>query len=318
MLRFLNFLRYLHRMKIVYLVLMAMLAVSIVFMNTEIFLMKKHIASKFIKVKPTTQFCTIFTSWVTTEEKKNVHNNTLRLWTQLSSKIQPVLFTNDSVLAKQAIAYGWKILPILHTTCGNIPVLKSMFLDIQRNFPSRIYGYANSDILFDNSLETTLQAVSKYEKLYTNNGFLITGRRMNVNFANLTVDSLLNLTSKATKGSLAKVWGEDYFFTDNNFPWNIFPNMVIGRVAIDNYIVMFSNKNKVDTVDGTLSILAIHQTTQDGNLASSKKPNAKCNVKLVGNKKYRQGFSDCISLETRYDFQNEIQIIKRKIPPTCH
>lgn len=193
-----------------------------------------------------------------------------------------------------------------------------MFLDVQRNFPSQVYGYANSDILFDSTLNNTLHSILKHKQLYQNHSFLVTGRRTNVNFHNLTVKSVKDLSKIASKGHLARIWGEDYFFTRKYFPWSTFPDMVIGRVAFDNYVIIFGNKNKVYVIDTTLNILAVHQTTRDGNLASSKRPNAKCNTKLIKPQNYRRGYTDCIPLETRYDFQGTIQLIKRKTPSLCH
>ncbi|XP_029638777.1 uncharacterized protein LOC115213921 [Octopus sinensis] len=310
---------YCHRLKI-FALLFIILIVGVIFLNTNIFPenVKLIHAYKDMQQIPQRQFCTIFTSWTTRKDKATVHNNTLHLWTQLVPDIQPVLFTNESVLAQKALAHGWKVLPISHAACGNLPVLKSMFLDVQRNFPSQVYGYANSDILFDSTLNTTLRSILKHKQFYQNHSFLITGRRTNVNFHNLTVKSVRNLSTIASKGSLARIWGEDYFFTGNRFPWSKFPNMVIGRVAFDNYIVMFGNRNKAYVIDPTSNLLAVHQTTSDGNLASSKRPNAKCNTKLIQPQKYRQGYADCIPLETRHDFQGIIQMIKRKTPSLCH
>ncbi|XP_014786171.1 uncharacterized protein LOC106880644 isoform X2 [Octopus bimaculoides] len=310
---------YSHRLKI-FAVLLMILIVGIIYLNMNMFSENVNLIHlyKVTKQKHQGQFCTIFTSWTTRKDKAIVHNNTLHLWTQLGPDIQLVLFTNESILAQEALALGWKVLPILHVACGNLPVLKSMFLDVQRNFPSKVYGYANSDILFDSTLNTTLRSILKHEQFYQNHGFLITGRRTNVNFHNLTVKSIRNLSKVASKGSLARIWGEDYFFTGTNFPWSTFPNMVIGRVAFDNYIIIFGNINKACMIDTTMSILAVHQTTSDGNLASSKRPNAKCNTKLIKPQKYRQGYTDCIPLETRYDFQGIVQIIKRTTPPLCH
>lgn len=265
---------------------------------------------------------TLFTSWLTTKDKLSVHNNTLRLWTMWLPDIIPVLFTNETDLGKRAISLGWKVLPITHYSCGKVPVLKTMFLESQKHFDSLLYGFANSDILFDGTLKENLQKMLSFDMLIKDKPCLITGRRVNVNFrSNLIVQDEHHLHNLTKKGSLSRVWGEDYFITSKHFPWNVVPNMVIGRVAFDNYLVMVGRQEKVRLIDTTNTLTAIHQTTSDGDMAGAKRPNSKCNVKLINhlklNQHFRQGYVDCIDLETRRDYRNDISVIKRFIPAVC-
>ena len=71
---------------------------------------------------------TLFTTWTNREDLSLVRNLTLRNWSQLKPFIVPVLFTNDSQLAAQAMLSGWHTLPVTRTAIG-IPILKSMYLD---------------------------------------------------------------------------------------------------------------------------------------------------------------------------------------------
>ena len=272
---------------------------------------------------PPKRLLILFTSWLTTKDKLSVHNNTLRLWTSWLPDILPVLFTNDTSLRNRAIDLGWKVLPITHYSCGKVPVLKTMFLKTQKHFEGSLYGFANSDILFDNSLKENLETMLSYDTLLKDRPCLITGRRLNVNFRkNLFVQSETNLSSLSNKGSLSRVWGEDYFITNKLFPWKTVPDMVIGRVAFDNYLVMIGRRQKVRLIDTTRTLTAVHQTTSDGDMAGSKRPNAKCNVNLINkvkkNQHFRQGYVDCIELETRRDYKNYISVIKRGIPAVCN
>lgn len=74
---------------------------------------------------------TLFTSWTNRKDLSLVRNLTLRNWSQLKPFIRPILFTNDSQLADQAVQSGWHTLPVSRTAIG-VPVLKNMYLDTMR------------------------------------------------------------------------------------------------------------------------------------------------------------------------------------------
>ena len=74
---------------------------------------------------------TLFTSWTNRKDLSLVRNLTLRNWSQLKPFIVPVLFTNDSQLAAQAVLSGWHTLPVSKTAIG-VPVLKNMYLDAMK------------------------------------------------------------------------------------------------------------------------------------------------------------------------------------------
>ena len=56
--------------------------------------------------------------------------------------------------------------------------------------------------------------------------------------------------------------------TKKTFHWDVIPQYVIGRLGYHNCLVHEMNANRaVDTIDGSLSVHAVHQTVQDGNRA---------------------------------------------------
>lgn len=60
------------------------------------------------------------------------------------------------------------------------------------------------------------------------------------------------------------------------------PDVVIGRVGYDNFLVVESNKRKIAVIDATKTLLAVHQTTKKGgNFESRKKLNKDYNNNLI-------------------------------------
>jgi hypothetical protein len=57
-------------------------------------------------------------------------------------------------------------------------------------------------------------------------------------------------------------------------PWKDCPEVVVGRVAYDNWLVLNANKRRHTTIDATRTLLALHQTTKKGNGEGRSHPNA--------------------------------------------
>ncbi|GAB1597535.1 uncharacterized protein LOC115214179, partial [Argonauta hians] len=269
------------------------------------------------------------TSWEISLEKISVHENTACIWQRWPSFLQPVLYT--STLYKQHLntyrlsmylSNSWEINKIPKVACNQVPVLKSMMLDILASFPnSDYYGYANSDILFDDSLIKTLKAIK--ESIPTNTPILIIGQRTNVNVTSLGHIEYPNLISKIAKtGELMKGIAIDYFITNRHFPWNLVLDLVIGRIYYDNWLVHFSIEQNVTVIDATNTLLAVHQTTSDGNNAGWKHLNKYCNRHIIAARgkqfKTRWGYTWCAPYYTKPNTKkNTVDIVTRTVSLGC-
>jgi hypothetical protein len=75
---------------------------------------------------------TLFTTWAERDDLRLVRQITFRNWGQLAPYIRPVLFTNVTSLAQEAVEHGWLTLPVSKEAVG-VPILKFMYMDaIQR------------------------------------------------------------------------------------------------------------------------------------------------------------------------------------------
>ncbi|KAL3884484.1 hypothetical protein ACJMK2_024622 [Sinanodonta woodiana] len=265
---------------------------------------------------------TLFTTWRESKDKYNVNNITSLNWLSLRPYVVPVVFTNDTSLAVECSRKGWTVFPVSAAAAHGIPILKHMYLDVMKKINSELYAFANSDILFTDTLVETLLQVMEYNSTFKGHTLII-GIRTNVN--NITRDegsSWKELESVSKKrGTLFKMYAEDYFITSGSYPWKDIPDVVIGRRAYDNWLVLNARMMKHRVIDATETILAVHQTTKAGNFEGLNQTDASYNLKLLmnfnKNVSYTAGYTDCAEFITKKDKMN-IRITRRlELPKYC-
>ena len=272
-------------------------------------LMSKELLTGLLKDKilqnESVPLLTLFTTWNYSVNKTLLHNLTVRNWVLLRPFIIPVVFTNDSGIAEECSQYGWEILPIRVEAAGGVPVLKHMYRDIMAEYNTTFYAYSNSDILYTDTLIETLASLIN-SSLDLEKPMLIVGKRTNIKFlTEQEGSSWENLTAVSkTRGHLFAPNAEDYFITTRVYPWERIPELVIGRRAYDNWLVYQARKNKQAVVDVTKTVLAVHQTTEAGNLEGHTHKNKDYNVKLLRRLdrkiKYIAGYINCAETYTKY------------------
>ncbi|OWF43229.1 hypothetical protein KP79_PYT18819 [Mizuhopecten yessoensis] len=270
---------------------------------------------------PTTPFLVLFTSWNDSMESGNVYNNTLFMWRALGPDVTLVLFTNNTKMKEMAKSFGWEVLPLMRTNCGGIPILKEMFKTVMTTYnESKFYGYSNSDVLFNIGLKATLNMILSNKALLKRAPVLVTGRR---------IDSPVGLTEKiqtwkdfekvAQRGLMSNAFALDYFITTKGFNWKEFPDLVIGRPKIDNWLIFYARRKGVSLIDASASITALHQKTE-----KRKKMVRECNREILiksKNVQFRQnkvvkGNAECAHYETRHLKSGALTLMKRGLYST--
>ena len=151
---------------------------------------------------------------------------------------------------------------------------------------------------------------------------MLIGRRTNVdNVTSIEARDQLTITKAAeVRGTLFNSWGEDYFITMKNYPWNDIPDLVVGRRAYDNWLLLDARKRGY-LIDATETILAVHQTTFRGNMEHLSHLNKDYNYDLLrrtfGKLNYAAGSTLCAELFTRYNSTYAPQIQQRKPGKKC-
>ena len=263
---------------------------------------------------------TVFTSWVTKPEKYTCHNNTLYNWNSMKPYVQPILFTNEERLRKEAKMKGWTVMPVHATgTKQKVPILKIMFEVAMEISSSTFYAYANGDILFTDTLIHTLLSLANSDIMKDDREqpILIVGRRTNVyNVTKKEAETWFDIQNVTkTRGKLFKADAEDYFITTRDYPWYSLPDVVIGRPAYDNWLVWNAGRLKHLRIDATNTLLALHQTTNKGNDEGHKHGDTQYNVNILKRVykriQYGAGLTSSTQLFSNYDEKGDIQFLHR-------
>ena len=179
---------------------------------------------------------TIFTTFSPNSKKKNVFQNTVKIWHFLKHYAFLSLYCNTLACirtwANFTKKFGWDIHNIPQNNHINIPQLKYMYMDAISRYNSTFYAYCNGDIIFDYSLYNSLQSVETFAK--KGEKLLIIGRRSNFPVAeNITFNNLNMVTMAYKKSTLFTPYGEDYFiYTKNAINWTNIPDIVVGKIYI--------------------------------------------------------------------------------------
>lgn len=286
--------------------------------NLVDFCRKSNINRTKMFAKITNPVIVLFSTWPHDTSKDSLHNLTLQNWKSFMPKVEFAVFTNSSHDKKLAQSFGAKTLPILHHAGGGAPVLKSMFLTIIKMYPnSSLFGYVNSDILFTNKFTESLETIIHLKNM--SKPLLLVGRRVNVNniLPNETTSYAALETVAKERGELFGPNAEDFFITNSIFPWKNIIDVVIGRIAYDNWLVGHVICHlHVDVIDLSDTVLAVHQTTKKGgNYEGFKSKYTHHNNALFKKLKiipvFETGFTICAQELTNYNLCGDIHIFKR-------
>ena len=227
-------------------------------------------------------FTTLFGADITRKNrlKHLAQVNTLIALVSLKPYVYSLVFTDDEVWAKKARELGVdRVRPILSKNKFKTPFLHGM-LKVARTIHAPFHCYINGDILLGQSFVQTLLAIKRevHENRLPRKVFVI-GRRYNVNISSdhvlprdanspIATEELLNKWIQ--QSSLGQPDAFDWFvFSKHTFHWQNVPPFVIGRVSYDNCLAHIAVQDpSVATIDGTLTVRAIHQTDSYGNKAN--------------------------------------------------
>ena len=262
-----------------------------------------------------TPLLVLFTTMQLIKGKEVIYENTLRLWPNLKPAVLPVLIvTNLSAeWQKKAKDYGWEMFESKHTF-GSLPVIRHMWLDMIDKYQGTFYGYANADVLFDESLVLTLQMLLD-KNIIKKDPFVI-GRRTNYKLGpNEHFYDFKDLRYAMSKSS-AKLFikdAQDYFITTRNgYPWRDIPDFVIGRIGYDNWLVKHALMHYYYVVDATSTVTCLHQSDSSGNFAGFQHTFLQdLNKQLAGSKfTFTLGKTDCAKIETVYSKDDRTSITR--------
>jgi hypothetical protein len=153
---------------------------------------------------------------------------------------------------------------------------------------------------------------------------LLVGRRLNVNWTSLMNGNVFlpdDVSKVATsRGQLFHDVAQDFFIVHNNsFPWQLIPDVVVGRVAYDNFVVARAIATNVSVIDVTKTVVAVHQSDNDGDRAghNRKRPYRNINRQIIGKFRYSRGRLNFTQYYTEYDVKANASVRTKAVSSRC-
>ena len=261
----------------------------------------------------------LFTTMFKSAEKDPVSNIILKLWNSWRPTIQPLVFTSDDAMKRDAMKFGWPHLPEgpKNPACLGPPLFPNMFIDTMKNYNATFYGFSNGDMVYDDGLHLTFNALLK-NKTLLDKPLLITGTRIDLDFEKY--GRLLRTPEDArllVPFGMKRNFAMDYWITTKTFPWTDVLPLTVGKPMFGRWTLAFAMENKdVIMIDTSKTINSLHLTTMDGNFSSWVKPGNECNVNVVkyGSpqiKLMQLGRPECAEIETYWN-NGHVSIRERK------
>jgi hypothetical protein len=209
------------------------------------------------------------------------HKNTAKMYKGLEPAIVSFLAIGSTSPSESESI--WKdagnthILRNIQTNEHGTPFFRALMERVERRCPKStpFVAYANADIMFDTGLVQTLEGL----KAWGGAKILTVGQRRNHDLTG-PLSSIAHIPSE-----LFVDVAQDYFIMSRKLfgDWSTLPPYVIGRRAYDNALVDWAFHN-ANLVDATATVIALHQTTKDGNYAGHDAVNIdkEYNVNLPG------------------------------------
>lgn len=204
-------------------------------------------------------------------EKTESTRLVIKNWATFRPVIQPVLFTTvgSGWLNDYAHEHGWDILPVPGVNQKGTPFIKGMYETAYKKYNSHFYAFASGDLLFTVDLIHTLQSVNDFLRSEPNvdgsdltRPFLV-GKRydylLNDSITELWKPEMVEETLKNKPIKIGPSDALDYFVTKRyGYPWQLVPDLIIGRVAYDNYLMLMARLHKLLTIDLTRTNQPLH------------------------------------------------------------
>jgi|SRR5579862_2779005 len=194
-----------------------------------------------------------------------IQRNALKSWTLAAPESEVILFGDEEGAEQTAKELGIRYVADVDRAAGGGPkVLRSFFDAAQRMARYEVMCYANCDILLMDDFYRAVSQVRESAKT-----FLIVGRRWDtdqpepIDFTNVTWREQLRKRARVEGRQLGGGW-IDYFCFPRGFYLEQLPELVIGRVHWDQWLVWKAQQLGAPVVDVSSVVTAIHQNHDYG------------------------------------------------------
>lgn len=213
-----------------------------------------------------------------------IQRNAILSWTHLGPEVEILLIGDEPGLPEFASQFGLRQLPQVRRNESGTPLVSSIFELARRFSPSPLLGYVNADVILLPDFIQSARCVARQLSQ-----FLLIGQRWDLDLRQALDfspgwDERLQAETHQ-RGRLHLPAGSDYFV----FPRSLFeqmPDFAIGRAGWDNWMIFQARQQGVPVVDGTPSIMVIHQDHDYSHLPGGRphyeQPESRANEALAG------------------------------------
>ena len=198
-----------------------------------------------------------------TGHSRVIQRNALKSWTLATPGAEVILFGNEEGAAETAGELGIRHVAEVERTPEGPKVLRSFFDEAQRMARYETLCYVNCDIVL---MEDFAAAVGK---VASEKEFLLVGRRWDTDvtepiaFDEIRWKEQLRERARRLAAQRSGDW-IDYFAFRKGFYLGKIPELVIGRVFWDQWLVWKAQKAGAAVVDASKAVMAIHQNHDYG------------------------------------------------------
>ena len=194
-----------------------------------------------------------------------IQRNALKSWTRVAPGAEVILFGDEEGAAETARELGIRHVGEVERVGEGPKILRSFFDAAQRMARHEVVCYANCDIVL---MEDFAGAVEKV-RVNVQKEFLMVGRRWDLDmteriaFEDAGWQERLRKRAR-TKGQQRSGDWIDYFAFRKGFYAGKMPELVIGRVYWDQWLVWKAMQEGAAVVDASQAVTAIHQNHDYG------------------------------------------------------
>ena len=213
-----------------------------------------------------------------------IQRNALKSWTLLP-EVEIILLGDETGLAEAARELGVRHLPDVKCNESGTPLISSMFELARENSHSDLLCIINADMLL---MPDFLEAARR-SRLRRDKCFVLLSQRWDLDVTQpLEFSEGWETRLRSTvhsQGSLHRPAGSDFFL----FPRSCYsdvPDFTIGRAGWDNWMIYKARREKWLVIDGTPSVMIVHQNHDYSHLPGGKPhyehPDTNENIRLAG------------------------------------
>lgn len=213
-----------------------------------------------------------------------IQRNAILSWTHLGPEVEILLIGNEPGMQEFASQFELRQLPQVRRNDSGTPLVSSIFELARRFSQSPLLAYVNADIILLPDFVQSARCVSQQLPQ-----FLLIGQRWDLDLRRALDfssgwDERLRAETRQ-RGRMHLPAGSDYFV----FPGSLFeqmPDFAIGRAGWDNWMIYQARQQGLPVVDGTPSIMVIHQDHDYSHLPGGRphyeQPESRANEILAG------------------------------------